>query len=204
QCQQSIDERAHLARAALNLLQMDLWLTGIGCAAILTQHLHMRMNEPQRRPQIVRHGIRKGFQLPIGNFQLRGALGDPALQFSIQAFDRTGIRAPAVIQMCHSFHPVTLLRTSRSGRGAYWPGIRAGKTGSLDVTPSALHYNRIKMHRDMQSLAHVPREQPPATGRAYQSPSAARSAVNSSAQSSSTMMHLSLSSPSRQKAFTPC
>ncbi len=39
---------------------------------------------PQRRPQIVGHGIGKSFQLMVGGRQLRGTLHYPLFQFFIQ------------------------------------------------------------------------------------------------------------------------
>ena len=63
---------------------MDQRLARRRRAAIVAQHLHVRMDQAQRRAQVVRDRIRERLQLAIGDFQLGRALGDAALEIVIQ------------------------------------------------------------------------------------------------------------------------
>jgi hypothetical protein len=46
QCQQSVDQRAHLASAARDLVEMDQRLACRRRTPVVSQHLHVRVNQP--------------------------------------------------------------------------------------------------------------------------------------------------------------
>src|SRR5690606_18979625 len=71
QVEKSVDQRAHLLGAALNLIEVDLRLARVRRAAVFPQHLNVCVDQPQRRPQIVRNRVSEIVDLPPRSLQFR-------------------------------------------------------------------------------------------------------------------------------------
>ena len=124
QIQQLIHQQPHAVNPIFNALQVTLRFRGHSRAKILRQDLGKPADVPQRRPQIVRHGVGKSFQLAVGGFQLRRPLCHPLFQFLIQFADFPLVRSSP----CH---------VAESGHAATHRSVPIFQGTGVDLNPDS-------------------------------------------------------------------